>query len=370
MVALLWQCTQTYTSPYKSPATGYLVVEGFISGNSPTQYTLSRTIPLPGDSTIPMVTGATVRVEGSDSSVHPLTDQGNGVYSDSLILSPNAQYRLRINIPGGESYLSDFAPFKITPPIDSIPWTYTDSGVNFSLYTHDPANATRYYQWEYQQTWEYYSAEPSYYIYQASTNTVVQRTAAQLVYHCWKNAVSYDILLGSSAKLAQDVIYQFLLLNIPLNSQQLAVRYSILVSQYALTQAAYNFLSLMQVNTESLGSIFDVQPSQLIGNIHCLSNPNEPVIGYISAGTVQQQRTFITRAQVPYWGYYYTCVEPDFKVPNDSADLLFYYGKDDDVPINSYGSGQYINAYFSNSEYCIDCTLQGGTTQKPSYWPN
>ena len=162
MAALQWQCTQKYVSPYKSPVTGYLVVEGYISGNSLTQFTLSRTIPLPGDSTIPKLTGAMVQVEGNDNTVYPLADQGNGTYSDSLTPNPTALYRLRISIPNGESYLSDFVPYKPTPAIDSINWTFNSTnGVTIYANSHDPANSTRYYQWTYDQTWAYYSAEQS-----------------------------------------------------------------------------------------------------------------------------------------------------------------------------------------------------------------
>src|SRR5580698_2934281 len=88
LITLQWQCVQKYNSPYVSPPTGYLVVEGYISGNSPTQYTLSRTIPLPGDSAIPMETGARVQVEGTDNSIYPLTEQSAGTYvADTLTLS-------------------------------------------------------------------------------------------------------------------------------------------------------------------------------------------------------------------------------------------------------------------------------------------
>ena len=44
---------------------------------------------------------------------------------------------------------------------------------------------------------------------------------------------------------------------------------------------------LMQKNAESLGSIFDEQPTQITGNIHSVTNPSEQVIGYVSAGTVE-----------------------------------------------------------------------------------
>jgi hypothetical protein len=58
VVTLCGQCKDKYVSPYKAPNVGYLVAEGFISGNVPIQYTLSRTLPLPGDTTIPKEEGA------------------------------------------------------------------------------------------------------------------------------------------------------------------------------------------------------------------------------------------------------------------------------------------------------------------------
>ena len=368
--ALLCECTQTYVSPYKAPASGYLVVEGYISGNSPTQFTLSRTIPLPGDSTIPMVTGATVQVEGNDNSVYPLADQGNGTYGDSLTLNPTAQYRLRITIPNGESYLSDFVQYKPTPAIDSINWVYNKAtGVMIYANTHDVTNSTRYYQWEYVQTWEYYSAQQSYFIYEKSTNSLVPRTAAQMNYVCWQTVPASSILIGSSAKLANDVIYEFPLVSIPANSQPLGVLYSILVKQYALTEDGYNFLSLMQLNTESLGSIFDVQPSVITGNIHCLTVPSEQVIGYISAGSVQQQRIFIDKKQLPSWDYRFACALPDTVIPNDSNAILSFFSLGAYVPI-----GESLEpppgSIMANVQNCIDCQFQGGSTQKPSFWPN
>ena len=365
---LLSDCVQQYVSPYKSPVTGYLVVEGYISGNGPTQYSLSRTIPLPGDSTIPLVTGAQVQVEGTDNSVYPLTEQGYGQYGvPSLPLSTTVQYRLRISIPSGEAYLSSFVPYKPTPPIDSVNWTYNQStGVTIYVNTHDPTNSTRYYQWTYDQTYEYTSAESSEYIYIPSTNSIVARTPAQENFYCWMDAPLTNILVGTSAKLAQDQIYEFPLVNIPLSSQPLSVEYSILVSQYALTDSGYNFLEMMQQNTESLGSIFDVQPSEITGNIHSLSNPTEPVIGFISASTLQQERIFISREQLSYWGWSYQCGTPDKVVPSDS--IAFYFGQNGYIPLNQ--ANPPMAGWVGNLSNCVDCTLQGGTTQKPSYWPN
>ncbi len=369
LCCLLCQCLQTYVSPYKSPPTGYLVVEGYISGNSVTQYTLSRTIALPGDSAIPMESGAKVQVEGSDNSIYPLAEQSPGVYgSDTLALNAALQYRLRINTANGESYLSDFAPYKPTPAIDSVNWIFNSNGVTIYTNSHDPANATRYYQWSYDQTWAYYSAEQSVLLYQSSTNSLVPRPANLEIYQCWMNVQSTNILIGSTAKLAQDVVYEFPLAHISPNSQPLEVEYSILVKQYALTQDGYNFLSLMQSNTELLGSIFSALPSEINGNIHSLNNPGEQVIGYISAGTVQQQRIFIDRSQIPYWDYQFTCPVADTVVPNDSAAVMSFFDHGEYVPIMTLLAPP--GGTTANIPDCIDCRTEGGTTTKPSYWPN
>jgi hypothetical protein len=370
---LLGQCKESYVSPYTSPTTGYLVVEGYIAGGAPTRFALSRVIALPGDSAIPAERRAKVQVEGNDNSVYALAETDAGVYTaDTLPLHPTAQYRLRIQTSNGESYLSDWTPYRSTPAIDSVNWTRDPSGVSIYVNTHDPANATRYYQWEFAETWQYNSAEFSSYAFRSKggsggTDTVTARAASEYVYTCYHNQVSTSLLLASSARLAQDVIYRQPLRTIPAGSQQLSILYSLLVRQYALTEDAYNFLTLMKANTESLGSIFDAQPSQLKGNIHCLTHPEEPVVGYVSAGTVREQRLFISAYQVPGWHYVFACELPDKLITPDSIDYYFAGGAW--TPLDRIYNGSGFAGWSANGNYCVDCTIQGGTTKKPSFWP-
>src|SRR5258708_28854752 len=103
VVIPLLQCKQVYVSPYTSPATGYLVVEGYISGNSETSFTLSRTIKLSGDTTNPQEVGASVQVEGDDNSVYPLTEAGSGINNTgSLPLHRYGNNPLRVHTPNNE----------------------------------------------------------------------------------------------------------------------------------------------------------------------------------------------------------------------------------------------------------------------------
>jgi hypothetical protein len=369
----LFQCKDKYVSPYKSPNVGYLVVEGLISGNTPIQYTLSRTLPLPGDITIPKETGANVQVEGSDNSVLPLIEKGGGIYSsvDTPVLNAQAKYRLRIHTKEGEDYLSDFVPFHPSPAIDSLNWTYGPTGVTIYANTHDPANATRYYQWNFVETWEYHSAEQSDYEYDTAAGKVIRRPDSSEIYTCWHTDTATNVLLGTSIKLAQDVIYQQPIQTVVRNSVQISYLYSILVNQWALTDSGYNYMSILQKNTESLGSIFDLLPSQLAGNIHCLTTPAEQVVGWVSAGTIRQQRIFIYLYQVPGWRYSYMCSEPDTVVPLDSIKIRNAFLLGGKVPIDPHITppSVFSDGWTANVVGCVDCRAQGGVTARPPYWP-
>jgi len=372
LICLLSQCKDPYVSPHVSPATGYLVVEGFITGNGPTRITLSRTIPLSDTSTPKPENNAQVQVEGDDNTTYPLIQSATGTYAaDTLPLNPAAKYRLRIHTTGGKDYLSDYVPFRSTPAIDSISWAIVGNEVDIYANTHDPSNTTRYYLWDYQETWQYFSAEYSLGKYVTPPPSVINRPDSEQVYTCWGYGISTALLLGSTAKLAQDVVYRNLLTRIPGGSLRLSYKYSILVRQYALTEDAFNYLTLMQKNSESLGSIFDAQPTQLKGNIHCLNTPAEQVIGYISAGTLQQERIYIDYTQIPFdLRNIFRCLEDDRIVTLDS--LAYYFGSGIYTPLSAHynmRTGQ-IDGWTGNETGCVDCRARGGTTVKPSFWPN
>ena len=371
LVTLLSYCKDKYDGPYIAPTTGYLVVEGYISGNGPTRFTLSRTIPLSGNGGLTLEGKAQLQVEGDDNSTYPLTEQGTGVYTAaSLPINPSAKYRLRVHTAGNKDYLSDYVLYKPTPIIDSITWALHRDGVDIYANAHDASNATRYYQWQFDETWQYTSAEYSAGLYQEPPPRVVNRPDSLQIYNCWKNGASTALLLGSSAKLEQDVISLHLVNHIPTDADQLSVKYSILVRQYALTEDGYNYLTRMQRNSESLGSIFDAQPSELKGNIHALSDPAEQVIGFISAGTVQQQRIFIDRTQVPSWRHYFSCQAPDTVVSMDPAELKAFFAPGAGyVPVGEHATNGIIDGWNGNAVGCVDCRSQGGTTTRPSFWP-
>jgi len=378
---IITSCTKPYNPPAIKSVTGYLVVEGVINiGNDSSRFRLSRTVALDSAVSSAKVTGAQVTVEGNDNSTYSFVGNSAGVYTSApLNLSTGKQYRLHIKTTDGKDYLSDYVSPKITPPIDTINYQIQNTGLAITLNTHDPANNTKYYRWDFTETWEFHSKYESDYV--SNGDTVISRTLAQYVYFCYANDASNSILLGSSAKLSQDVITQAPITFIPQTSEKIETDYSILVSQYALTSDAYNFWTNLKKNTEQLGSIFDVQPSTIDGNIHCTTNPNEPVIGYISASTIQTKRIFVNNTVLPHsWvpTYPYDCEADSILLAKVEGNTVInqenqYFNANRGaigllIPIeaitNKFGT---VIGHTGSDIECVDCTTRG-TVTPPSFW--
>jgi hypothetical protein len=374
-------CIQKFEPTLSSPPSGYLVVEAIVNtGGGPASITLTRTTNL-SDTSIVYESGAMVQVEGNDNSIFPFAAQTSGVYGvDQLTLNSLLQYRLRIKTSEGEEYLSDFAPVQMTPPIDSINWQVTSGGLQVYANTHDPLDSIHYYKWDYAETWEYNSP----YIQTINYDTVgvgsdglpilgiafLPEGNDSSIYTCWQSDQSTAILLGSSAALSSDVIADFPIVLIPQTSIKLTNEYSILVHQYALTQGAFNFLQIMKSNTEETGSIFSPQPSQLQGNIHCLTNPTEIVVGYVSFCPIQSERIFIYNFQLPhFWSQYNSGCSEDSVYIVDPANR--FYPQDQISGAQAAGLIPTrllnVNRFLAAPPPCVDCTISG-TNQKPTFW--
>lgn len=373
---LFFACRKPYNPPAITAPNNYLVVEGVInSGNDSTIIKLSRTVNLNAQVVTNPVTNAVINVESDQNGSWPLTSDGAGnYYTVALNLPSGPNYRIHITTSDGRQYVSDYQPIKPTPPIDSIGYTINANGVNLYVNTHDPANNTHYYQWEYNEGWIFHAQYESFFIADPSTNSILPRQSGQDVYYCYGNDVSSNLLLSSTARLSHDVVYQAPLTTIPFNSEKLEITYEIYLKQYALTGDAYSFFINMQKNTEQLGSIFDAQPSELQGNIHNINNAAEPVIGWISVTNIQTKTIAIPDQVVPAG----TVINYPANCAVDSALFVNKQGYNDvqnilltppitELPILQITDGPVVLGYTYSSRVCTDCTLRGSKTP-PWFW--
>ena len=130
----------------------------------------------------------------------------------------------------------------------------------------------------------------------------------------------------------------------------------------------HQFLEQMKKNTESLGTIFDPQPSAIKGNIHAVSDPDEMVIGYINATTAQEQRIFISEPQLVNRGFNIYNFCSDFEIINNRDSLKPYIPGYWPYVLDVSRLRAPLYVYFFSTPECVDCRLRGGVNVKPNFW--
>jgi hypothetical protein len=363
----LISCKEPYNIPEQAQNADLLVVDAFLNPETGYLYVkIIRTQKL-SDALIPAgVTNAIIQLEdGSGKVISKFNNNTDGVYTISgLVLNKTAGYRIRINILG-RIYISKLMSAVPTPDIDNITWQLENGLIDVKVNTHDNTNNSRYYFYSYDETWKY-TTPISAFIFNPNTNWVEERPT--IINECYKTDFSKSILLTSSANLSQDIISDFSIAKIDPYSQRLQHRYSMLVKQSVISEDEYKFWQNLKKTTESVGTLFDPQPSSLYGNISCLTDPTEPVLGYFSSRTEKQKRVFISYPEIqqflikpPYKEFctFDTIVAADIKIWSGTHYINW--------PVRNV-NGDIIGFILGRKE-CMDCAIfDNGTYNKPAFW--
>jgi hypothetical protein len=376
IILILVSCRKPYNPPVISSPISYPVVEGTINTLGITTIKLSRTVSLSSSQKNPALTGATVVILSSQGSAYPLTEAQPGQYqSVSLNLDNSQQYRLSVKVSTGEQYLSDFESVAVSPPIDSVGYSITGNGVQLYVSTHDPTNNTKYFRWDFNETWKFHSFYESDYV--TNGKAILPRTLQQQVYYCYASDTATNIFLANTSHLSQSVIYQNPLTTIAPTSEKVENEYTIQVNQYALSGDAYNFWNNLKENSENLGSIFDPLPSEISGNIHSVNNTAQLILGYVGVCAIQTKRVFIYRQALP------NAWQPTYPYPGCAIDTEYLVNpvtRQPDVelnlvPLNSllipvtpiFAQDGAPIGYSASNLPCADCAIRG-TTTVPIFW--
>src|SRR5688572_5126085 len=205
-------CREEYDPNAKSLDKSFLVVEANLDpGPDSTIVRLTRTSKLDDATRVRFEDGANVTIEGEDNTIRALIPIGSGYFvSPNLNLTIGTGYRLRISsLNDGKEYLSDYVKARATPAIDSINWEEKDGQVWLYANTHDPSGNSRYYRWDYDETWEINSYFYSEYIWDRALNMVRFRVIpGEEIFRCWKYDFSNSLLLANSTRLQNDIIHR------------------------------------------------------------------------------------------------------------------------------------------------------------------
>jgi hypothetical protein len=352
-------CREEYMPDIKPTDLSVLVVEGFINVDGESKIRLSKSKNLSDTSIYEPVLNAAVLIESDAQESFPMLGTSSGEYiSFNNQLNAERKYRIKIAVEG-KQYESEFVDPLLTPPIEEVGWKQENGIVKIDVTTRSENEDLRYYLWNYTETWEIQSKYEALYKYNGEFVEPRNSQEVREMFQCWNNEESSRILTTSSTNNQTNVVANFPILEIVPPDQKLSVRYSVLVRQFSIPRKAFDFYELIKKNTESTGSIFGPLPAEVSGNIRCITNPRELVIGFISAATQQEKRIFISRHEVN-WNFNYRCDE--IYVPNHPDSMRLFYTVYTPYQMKGFNEG-----YFSAGNDCMDCRLYG-SSRRPTFW--
>lgn len=355
-------CKKPFNPPPGKVNTDILIIDGTIGVGNQTKniFTLSRLNTIANNQYRIPELNAQLNIVSEDGNKWPIVEVGNGYYQATTNLPENATYKLEIKTNDGSVYESAFEKALISPPIDSVTWKL-DNDLNIYVHTRDRNNNTRFYRWDFIETYERHSW------YESTLEFINDQivTRKDQIYSCWTQDSSRSILIQNTNTLSEDAVSYQLLTTIKKPKDKLSVKYSILVKQFALTKEAYQFWDILKKNTELTGTLFDPQPSMLPSNIKCISNPTQKTVGYISVCKIQEKRIFIKNSELVFWPLVNEA--ENCPVISDVPSKVIEILKRD----NSY-----MPAYFETlsgklaiaKKYCVDCRIEKGSNIKPTFW--
>jgi len=369
------RCRKVYEPPAIKNSSHILAVDGIINtgARSRSQIILTRSRSLLDSIMDTPELGAQVVIHSTGGDYLLSDTNGTGTYiSDSLTLDPTIKYSLSISTQDGHIYQSDAVLPKTAPPIDSLTWELVNDPsvgtevVNVYVNSHDSTDSTRFYRWDYLETWQHQSAYETFWALDYNTSLEYGLFPSQTTHNCWTTGMSSSIILGTTNTLSTDIISQVKIATFLKNDPKMDIGYSMLVRQYPLDQQAFVYWLNVQKNSQSLGGLFDPLPSQLAGNIHGVTNPNDPVVGFVSASSVQERRLFISNRDLPGWQSNPGRDCPiQIIAPPDPNNVVYWNYPDTSFQLYYYSGGAMVITY----KDCLDCRYQGGTVVKPSFWP-
>lgn len=372
-------CITPYEPEGMEQSNNLLVVEGSIIAPYGTRIKLSRTMPLthvddrlssyyPDEDNSEKATVTIITDDGQTvATAQPVSDANLYEVKDSIAFLSGKKYAVHIRLSNKE-YQSAFVEPQITPEIDNMSYQYKElQQVDIRISTHDDRpNSSKYFRWKYEEDWEIRSQYFGSVHWENDILTDIRLDSPQNRYYCWKKDKSINFLLGQSTQAQSNRIKDHILITIPRYDSRLSYLYSVLVRQYALDKEAFDYFQNLQKNIDETGSLFAPQPTEMKGNITCLTHSEETVIGYINASTETTYRFYIEAYKMHGMEDDYYCKEPE---AFGEGQLRMAYSRGLAIRNRKYSENGGV-FYECLNKRCIDCTTRGGTKNKPNFWPN
>ncbi|MEM6697273.1 MAG: DUF4249 domain-containing protein [Bacteroidota bacterium] len=299
-----------------------------------------------GKQTFVPVADAQLRIYENDGDFEELVETERGIYEfqkNKIKGVAGNAYHLEISLKDGRVYRSQPEKLKIAPVIDSFsynvsPIEYTNdfgriiSSLNFNLSvqsTINKENQTDFLRWEVEHVYAF--EQPYLYYIPFSTSAVCYVVETldpqQIELFDGRNFATEANIKSPIATKEMDYTFGY--------------AQSYRVSQYALSEAAYNYWANLNKVSNQVGNIFDAPPAPVKGNLFRVDDESELVLGYFGVAGVERSTLFITPGEIRE---FYSPISFCGSDPRDPREEL--------------------------PQPCYGCSIiQGSSFERPEYWP-
>ncbi len=317
-----------------------------------------------------------VSIQNDLGQVFQGTYRSGGSYIVDTSTAPeDASYKLVVKLSDGRCYESAMSKVQPAPVIEDLSYRLDDNNVRLFI-GMSGQGGTSHFRWDYVENWEFHAdfipdlmyvpglsgkdAEDPAKIYR-------ERNPEEDYYYCWSTASSVEPFLASTEGQSVDKFTDNNFFSISRSDRRVMVLYSILVTAQGLSEDGYAYLNHLNSVSNSAGSLFEPTPSDMPGNIVCVSDPSQVAIGFVEASVRVSQRLWVPAC---------------FKY-NYDPELLLYYPEPDedgiynfenlfasDSPVKCEGTPTKSNVLWG-AKRCTDCRqFSGASKNKPDWWPN
>lgn len=323
-------------------------------------------------------TGADVRILDSQGNVIQLAPAADGIYETEVVAGKIGEaYSLHVTTEDGKEYVSKPVVLRDGPSIDTVYGRYEKGDPRrpdgIQVYARSAAQTDGkpvFRRWNYIETASVETPFPSNWVWLGGDRVEFRDPP---IGQCWVSDTLRNVIIENSSPGQASNPADFPLRRIEEESHYMRIKYSIVVEQYILSQESYQYWETIRAINETQGSLSDIQPGRIVGNLSCVTVPEESVLGYFDAGRVSRVRAFFT----PVMFYSEGFKRPqNFRSECEEITPIVVEQKDLEAFVQQNGERYLIwevaglspaNLFTFYPRSCTDCT-DVGTNIRPPFW--
>jgi hypothetical protein len=312
-----------------------------------------------------------VNILDDKGNTFSLTESKKGQYEVWMaqrFLNTGTSYQVHIITPSDDEIISDFETMLECPEVDSVYFLRKDLqttnpevnvlGIQFYLDFDGRTTSSHFFRWELEETYEYHAPYPMQYYYDGVVHEVSPPDKSKGI--CWAINKIPNIYTLSTTNLEKNKYEMLPLHYIDNHSNKFLYGYSLLIKQFALSEQAYTYWDQLRININKQGGLYDKQPLPITGNLNNKTHPEKEVLGFFNVSGMKMKRIFIKKVDILPFNIIPLCM-PQFQ------PLGFFGMTAEEFP--AYFIYDAEGKIYTLELYCINCLYEGGTLNRPNYWP-